>query len=38
MTSYVTPKYATAYVFYVSLEDKANPGYFKASPTLRRVT
>ena len=34
MPSYVTPKRATAYVFYVSLEDKANPGYFKASPTL----
>lgn len=34
MTSYVTPKINTAYVFYVSLEDKANPGLFKASPTL----
>jgi hypothetical protein len=34
MPSYVTPKKNTAFVFYVSLEDKANPGLFKASPTL----
>lgn len=34
MTSYVTPKKNTAYVFYVSLEDQANAGLFKASPTL----
>ncbi len=34
MTSYVTPKINTAFVFYVSLEDAANPGKFKASPTL----
>ena len=34
MPSYVTPKINTAFVFYISLEDKANPGLFKASPTL----
>lgn len=34
MTSYVTPKKNAAFVFYVSLEDKANAGLFKASPTL----
>lgn len=34
MPSYVTPKKNTAFVTYVSLEDQANPGLFKASPTL----
>lgn len=34
MTSYVTPKKNAPFVFYVSLEDKANAGLFKASPTL----
>lgn len=34
MTSYVTPKKNAAFVTYVSLEDQANAGLFKASPTL----
>lgn len=34
MASYVTPKKNTAFVFYVSLEDQANAGLFKANPTL----
>jgi len=34
MASYVPPKKNAAFVFYISLEDKANPGLFKASPTL----
>lgn len=34
MASYVTPKKNAAFVFYVSLEDQANAGLLKASPTL----
>jgi len=34
MASYVPPKINTAFEFYVSLEDQANAGLFKASPTL----
>lgn len=34
MASYVTPKKNAAFVFYASLEDQANAGLFKASPTL----
>lgn len=34
MTSYVTPKKNAAFITYVSLEDQANAGLFKTSPTL----
>ena len=34
MASYVTPKKGAAFILYVGLEDQANAGLFKASPTL----
>lgn len=34
MPSYVTPKKNTAFIFYTALEDQANAGLFKSSPTL----
>ncbi len=34
MTSYQPPKQATEYIFYITLEDKASAGSFKANPTL----
>ena len=34
MASYVTPKKNATFITYVSLEDQANAGLFKASPTL----
>src|SRR5574343_1178480 len=34
MTSYVTPKKNAAFITYVALEDQANAGLFKTSPTI----
>ena len=34
MTSYVTPKKNSAYIFFIALESQAAPGTFKSSPTL----
>ena len=32
--SYNPPLYGAAFIIYISLEDAANPGKFKSSPTL----
>jgi hypothetical protein len=34
MASYQPPKKNTAFIMYIALEDSANPGLFKATPTL----